>query len=83
MVMLQSDLIGDNIKAIEYFSEILKDSKSTHYKLALEIAFRPILINDISIKRKMFLSALQSFRKDNFRKLLELYSEIDRGPISE
>ncbi|MFZ1518900.1 MAG: GNAT family N-acetyltransferase [Ignavibacteriaceae bacterium] len=83
MVMLQSDLIEDNNMAIEYFSEILKDSKSTHYKLAVEIAFRPILINSISIKRKMFLAALQSFRKDNFRKLLELYAEIDRDFLNK
>ena len=77
MVMLQSDLIEDNNKAIEYFSEILRDIKSTHYKLAVEIAFRPKLINELSIQRKMFLAAFQSLRKDNFRKLLELYTGID------
>ena len=77
VIMLQSELIGDNSKAIEYFTEILKDSKSTHYKLAVEIAFRPQLINEISIKRKMFLAALQTLRKDNFRKLLEIFTNID------
>jgi len=77
VVMLQSDLIDDNNKAIEYLSEILKDSKSTHYKLAVEIAFRPGLINEISIKRKMFLAAFQTLRKDNFRKLLELFTDND------
>ncbi|MBP9119908.1 MAG: GNAT family N-acetyltransferase [Ignavibacterium sp.] len=77
MVMLQSDLIEDNNKAIEYFSEILRDIKSTHYKLAVEIAYRPKLINELSIQRKMFLAAFQSLRKDNFRKLLELYTGID------
>ena len=76
-VMMQSELIDDNEKAIKYFAEILKDVKSTHYKLAVEISFRPMLINEISILRKMFLAALQSLRKDNFRKLLELYSNID------
>lgn len=79
MVLLQSDLIEDNNKAMEYFAEILKDSKSTHYKLGFEIALRPSLINDITIKRKMFLVALLSFRKDNFRKLLELYTKTDRS----
>lgn len=77
MVMMQSDLIEDNNKAIEYFSEILRDIKSTHYKLAVEIAYRPKLINELSIQRKMFLAAFQSLRKDNFRKLLELYTGID------
>ncbi len=77
MVMLQSDLIEDNNKAIEYFSEILRDIKSTHYKLAVEIAYRPKLINELSIQRKMFLAAFQSLRKENFRKLLELYTVID------
>ena len=70
-------MIEDNNKAIEYFSEILRDIKSTHYKLAVEIAFRPKLINELSIQRKMFLAAFQSLRKDNFRKLLELYTGID------
>jgi len=79
MVMLQSETIGDNYKAIEYFSEILKDSKSTHYKLAVEITFRPMLINEISIKRKIFLAALQTLKKDNFRKLLELYTSVDHN----
>ncbi|HEX9252030.1 MAG TPA: GNAT family N-acetyltransferase [Ignavibacteriaceae bacterium] len=77
MIMLQSELIDDNNKAVKYFSEILKDSKSTHYKLAVEIAFRPKLIKEISIRRKMFLAAFQTLRKDNFRKLLEIYTAAD------
>jgi GNAT superfamily N-acetyltransferase len=83
MIMLQSDKIEDNEKAIEYFSEILKDSKSTHYKLAVEIAYRPNLISEISTQRKMFLAAFQTLRKDNFRKLLELYSKIDSNFIND
>ena len=77
MVMLQSKKITDNEKAIEYFSEIFKDSKSTHYKLAAEIAYRPNLISEISTKRKIFLAAFQTLRKESFRKLLELYTKID------
>lgn len=76
-VMLQSELIDDNEKAIKYFTEILKEVTSTHYKLAVEISFRPRLINEILIQRKMFLAAFQTLRKENFRKLLKLYSEID------
>ncbi len=83
MVMLQSELSNDNNKAIEYFTEILKDSKSTHYKLAVEIAFRPMLIGELATKRKMFLSALQTLRKDNFRKLFELYSKHDYSFIND
>jgi long-subunit acyl-CoA synthetase (AMP-forming)/predicted GNAT family acetyltransferase len=73
-VMLQSSALIDNEAAIEYFSEILKDVKSTHFKLAVEIANRPELIDKISIKRKMFLAALQSLRKEHFRKLLNVYT---------
>ena len=83
MVMLQSDLVDDNNRSIEYFSEILKDSKSTHYKLGVEIAFRPMLIRELSTKRKMFRAALQTLRKDNFRKLFELYSKLDYNFISD
>ena len=79
MVMLQSEQSDDNYKAIKYFSEILKDSKSTHYKLAVELALRPELIIEISIKRKMFLASLQTLKKDNFRKLLDLYTSVDHN----
>lgn len=57
-----------------YFNEILKDIKSTHYKLAVELACRPALIFDISTKRKIFLSALQSRKKENFRRFLDIYT---------
>ena len=83
MVMLQSGKSTDNDKAIEYFYETLKDSKSTHYKLAVEIAYRPNLINEISTQRKMFLAAFQTLRKDNFRKLFELYSKIDSSFVND
>jgi long-chain acyl-CoA synthetase len=82
VVMLQSETIEDNEKAVNYFSEILKDTKSTHYKLAVEISFRPKLINEISIQRKMFLAAFQTLRKDHFKKLLELYSKTDYNFIN-
>ncbi len=82
-VMLQSEIVGDNETAIDYFSEILRDTKSTHYKLAVEISFRPKLINELLIRRKMFLAAFQTLRKDNFRKLLELYSKSDYDFLSK
>ncbi len=77
VTLLQSSEIKDNEQSIKYFAEILKDDHSTHYKLAVEISFRPRLIKEIAIKRKMFLTALQTLRKDNFRKLLELYIDED------
>jgi len=83
MVMLQSKKITDNEKAIQYFSEILKDSKSTHYKLAVEIVYRPNLISEISTQRKMFLAAFQTLRKESFRKLLELYTKIDSNFVND
>ena len=82
-VMIQSALIDDNENSIKYFSEILKDVKSTHYKLTVEISFRPKLIKELEIKRKMFLAAFQSLKKDNFRKLLELYSNIEYNFINK
>ena len=82
-VLLQSDIINESEDAVKYFAEILKDSKSNHYKLAVEIAFRPRLIKAISIQRKMFLSALQTLRKDNLCRLLSLYLEVDKNFIND
>lgn len=76
-VMLQSNDDNDVEKSIEYFSDILKDVNSTHYKLVGEIVFRPNIIQKIESKRKIFLAALQTFRKDNFPKLLQYYVDSD------
>ncbi len=76
-VLLQSELLNENEESIKYFGDILKDTGSNHYKLAVEIAFRPNLINKISARRKMFFVALQTLRKDNFLKLLDLYTRPD------
>ncbi|HQJ45743.1 MAG TPA: AMP-binding protein, partial [Ignavibacteriaceae bacterium] len=75
--MLQSNDDNDVEKSIEYFSDILKDINSTHYKLVGEIVFRPNIIQKIGSKRKIFLAALQTFRKDNFKKLLQFYVDSD------
>lgn len=82
-VMLQSKLEIDNEKALSYFDQVLKDIKSNHYKLAVEIALRPGLIDSINIKRKMFAAALQTLKKENFRRLLELYIEKDYNFIDK
>ncbi len=76
-VLLQSEFIEDNEESIKYFRDILKDTASNHYKLAVEIAFRPGLANNILIQRKMFLAALRTLRRDNFMRLLELYTRLD------
>ncbi len=86
-VMLQSSIEADNEKALLYFSEVLKDVKANHYKLTVEIALRPSLINPIGIRRKMFLASLQTLRKESFRRLLDLYVEkdynfVDKGIIA-
>lgn len=83
VTLLQSNLQSDNQSALKYLSEILEDSKSTHYKLAVAIALRPVLINELSVQRKMFLAALQTLRKDNFRKLLDLYTSIRSDFIND
>ncbi len=76
-VLLQSESLNENEESLKYFTDILKDTSSNHYKLAVEIAFRPNLINNITVLRKMFLAALQTLRKDNFLKLLDLYIRLD------
>lgn len=76
-ILLQSEKQNDNNLALDFFREILSDKKTIHYKLALEIAYRPCLINNIETRRKMFLSAMQTSRKENFQKLLEKYIEAD------
>lgn len=76
-ILLQSENHEDNEISLLYFNQILRDTKSTHYRLAVELAFRPDIINNINIKRKMFLAALQTFKKDNFRRLLDLYTGLD------
>ncbi|MDY0082488.1 MAG: AMP-binding protein, partial [Ignavibacteriaceae bacterium] len=72
-VMLQSNDNNDVDKSIEYFSDILKDVNSTHYKLVVEIVFRPDIIQKTDARRKIFLAALQTLKKKNFKKLLKLY----------
>jgi long-subunit acyl-CoA synthetase (AMP-forming)/predicted GNAT family acetyltransferase len=75
--LLQSEKQNDNNLALDFFREILSDKKTIHYKLALEIAYRPCLISNIETRRKMFISALQTSRKENFQKLLQKYIEAD------
>ncbi len=81
-VMLQSESEEDNIAAVTYFSEILGDSKAAHYKLALETAFRPVIINNLNTRRKMFLAAFQTLRNDLFYNLLDLYTRTDHNFIN-
>ena len=76
-ILLQSEKQNDNNLALDFFREILSDKKTIHYKLALEIAYRPCLINNIETRRKMFLYALQTSRKESFQKLLQKYIEAD------
>jgi len=75
--MLQSENIGDNEKSLLYFNEAIRDDKSPSYKLIAEIIFRPSIINSLDIRRRLFLIALQSLKKERFRRLLELYVEIN------
>jgi long-chain acyl-CoA synthetase len=83
VALLQSDLLSHNELAIEYFTEILKDTRSTHYKLAVEVACRPNLIISLSTRQKMFLAALQTLKKESFRRILSLYSAYDAEFLSK
>lgn len=76
-IQLQSSIPEDNDEAIIYFSEILRDTKSNHYKLAAEIAFRPKMIANIETKRKLFLAAIQTFKRESFKKILFTYSYLN------
>lgn len=82
-VLLQSEMNADNEVSLKYFRDILKDPVSNHYKLAFEIVFRPSLTNNPETRRKMFLAALQTARKDNFLKLLDLYTRIEPGFLND
>ena len=83
-VLIQSEKEKDKEISLRYFNEILKDEKSLHYKLAVEVACRPSLINGLTTRRKMFLSAIQSLRKEKFHRLLDQYIESDYNfPNSE
>jgi predicted GNAT family acetyltransferase len=73
----------DNKVAVSYFNEVLRDSKTSHYKLAVEIVFRPVIINNINTRRKMFLAAFQTLRKDPFYRLLDLYTKTDYNFIND
>ncbi len=81
--MLQSEVEKDNELALDYFNEVLRDSKANHYKLALEIALRPVLVNKVNIRRKMFLAAFQTIKKDLFHRLLDLYIQTDYKFLSK
>jgi len=81
-LQLQSSLEEDSENAIAYFAEILKDTKSNHYKLAAEIALRPKMIASIETKRKLFLAAIQTFKKDNFKKILFTYTCLNHDFIN-
>lgn len=87
-ILLQSETENNNEIALKYFKEVLKDIKSNHYKLAIEIACRPSILNGLSVRRKMFVSAFQTVRKENFKRLLYLYMEqnydfLNKEMISE
>ncbi len=82
-VMLQSESEVDNKVAVSYFNEVLRESKTSHYKLAVEIVFRPVIINNINTRRKMFLAAFQTLRKDPFHRLLDLYTKTDYNFIND
>lgn len=81
-VLLQSKEDEETKRSIAYFSEILKDIKSTHYKLVVELAFRPNVIQETETRRKLFLAALQTLKKDSFKKLLELYVRSDHNLLN-
>ncbi len=75
--LMQSESKLNSDSSIKFFSLVLSDQKNVHYKVATEIALRPQLMHNVSVRRKMFLSAFQTFRKEHFKKLLDLYIETD------
>lgn len=75
--LLQSESEVNYITATKFFAMVFSDSKNSHYKLAAEIALRPNLMQNVDVRRRMFLSAFQTFRKENFKKLLDIYIATD------
>lgn len=72
-MLLQSEDKTDNEHAVLYFNMVLGDETNSTYRIAVQIAFRPQLNNNLQIRRKLFRAAAQRLRKDNFKKLLTIY----------
>ncbi len=82
-IMLQSDEEKDNELAASYFNMLLSDETNATYRLAVQIAFRPLLNNNLQIRRKLFRSALQRLRKESFKKLLICYLDLNHELLDE
>lgn len=83
VILLQSANKNENETAAEYFGEILSDEINIPFRLAAQIAFRPQLNDDIEIRRKMFRAASQKLRKENFKKLLQTYLDLNPDLLNE
>lgn len=83
VIHLQSEIKKDNESAADYFNEVLNDEINIPFRLASQLAFRPQLNSDIEIRRKMFRAASQKFRKENFKKLLQIYLDINPDLLNE
>ena len=76
-IMLQSENKNDSESAALYLNEVLNDETNITFQLAAQIALRPQLTNDIDVRRLLFKAASQKRRKENFKKLLQTYLDLN------
>lgn len=76
-ILLQSDNNADCESAALYFNSVLNDETNFVFRLASHLLFRPQLNSDLEIRRKLFRAGAQKLRKENFKKLLSVYLDMN------
>lgn len=76
-ILLQSEYIADCESAALYFNDVLNDETNSVFRLASQLVFRSQLNSDLEIRRKLFRAGAQKLRKENFKKLLTSYLDIN------
>jgi long-chain acyl-CoA synthetase len=76
-ILLQSENKADCESAVSYFNDVLNDETNSVFRLASHLVFRPQLNSDLEIRRKLFRAGAQKLRKENFKKLLSEYLDMN------
>jgi long-chain acyl-CoA synthetase len=76
-ILLQSENKADCESALLYFNDVLNDETNSVFRLASHLVFRPQLNTDLEIRRKLFRAGAQKLRKENFKKLLSEYLDMN------
>ncbi|GAB4298695.1 MAG: hypothetical protein Kow0098_24290 [Ignavibacteriaceae bacterium] len=82
-LFLQSSNSKDQAEAVRYLGIFLKDISLPVYKWASVILERPVLTENITTRRSLFLAATLYGDKKNFRTYLELYLDCNEDLLDE